>query len=244
MIHPILRPLLGVLSVAAIPVTTYAAPVAFEVTGTISGITNTGDQQHVLSDATVGDVASFRVVYDPTFGEVTINQYFYGDLDGTNLIASVSLQSGDQSYEFVEGRDNVYNSIRQIDDRFSGVEDALFFIADSTGDAPAYSNGNFPPDRAIIALTYDVDTFGAYDDFGVRFEPLRTESSTSDFFVYGEDGSYTRISFNADSISLLDTPLSVIPPNIVDPPTAVPTPAAIGGFVLLLPLLLKRQHNN
>ncbi|QQE11405.1 hypothetical protein JD969_18200 [Planctomycetota bacterium] len=229
--------------VASLPTTALAVPVAFEVTGTISGINNTGDQQHFLSDASVGDAASFQLVYDIDFGEVTINQYFYGDLNGENMIAQVSLTSGEQSYEFVEGRENVYNTIRQIDDRFSGVEDALFFIADSVGDAPPYSNGVIPLDRSIIALTYDVNTFGAYDDFGVRIEPLRSESSVSNFYVYGEDGSYTNINFTADSISLIDAPLNISPPNIVDPPTAVPTPAALGAAALLIPLILRRSRN-
>ena len=231
--------------------TAFAAPVAYQLTGLVIDLDNSGSTQHLLPSTGIGDLATITIVYDVDFQSLSGEAFDPSDTEAINSIAQLSLTAGGETFEFVNGVTGIENSIETFDDDRGGRSDTVELRSTHESDAPRNEFSQLIPlNVADITLEYDPTTFSPDDDFGIQPDPLSL-NSTADFFVWGEDGTRTRIfveGFAAfGGLTSIPVPQDLVAQEIGERtplalPIAVPTPsAAVLGLSMLAPIALRRR---
>ncbi|QQE10859.1 hypothetical protein JD969_15315 [Planctomycetota bacterium] len=198
-----------------------AAPVQIDYTGTIDSISNPNNANSLYSDAAVGDTYSATIVYDSEAGT-----YFGGEAQtfADNFILEYSVTINGETHNFnVDAETNIFQSIDAVVNsteggQINGFDDLILALADNRSSVAV----------ANEAAVLDLD----YNQFAVDDHTQFIVPDQGDTFLRGDT------TFVVNGISLSGDVTSY---TVSDPVVAVPTPAALGAGVLLLPLLLKRH---
>ena len=200
-----------------------AAPVEVEFRGQIESLNPRFGESVAPGNAAVGDEAIIRVVYEVDPDSLLV-------LDGggrqtaTDAVDAVELSVNGETYTFdIDGplaasnfilhRDNTVNTNGNTDN-----------VVVSWG---SFDRTTFLSESVDIEFDYPVDTFGVGADVDVPVTEFLAGSAN--FTIIGENGEQTRLFVNLDEILNVG-------------PIGVPTPAAIGGLVLLGPIMLLRRR--
>ncbi|QQE12633.1 hypothetical protein JD969_03980 [Planctomycetota bacterium] len=221
----------GLSAIAMISVagTTNAAPVTYVASGLVESVSNQGDSNYAPGNAAIGDLATVRVTYD--IQPDNVNSFSEGQYQYTlGAITSLVLSVNGEEYEFVNDTNNG-NYLVQIDNESNNIENIdQFYTNVSTAGGPL---GYPTSEGADLTFDYAPETFDGSNGLGLPTGEII--DSIGSFTLFGDGSEYTNIFVDFTQASIVDS-------SNGNQSIAVPTPAALGASVLLVPLLLRRKR--
>ncbi|WP_432797914.1 hypothetical protein [Poriferisphaera sp. WC338] len=215
---------------------TYAAPVAFELTGVVSS--STIDTFNTLpGNVSVGDTITTTIVYD--LDRATSNGAFLSGGIGL-LTLTANGETLDFTQEFTSP--DRFNSLGQLSDIRLGrdfvTDDYFFNLADRD------EEGDFLEFEQVgIRLQVDGNTFNSGDPFALLDVPL-LDSSEGVFNLTGDDSGVSSIRVTFNELDFIDVPDDYVFSDPTPPIPAVPSPTALSAIGLLIPLSLRRTRKS
>ena len=208
----------------------HAAPVTFEATGVISGT----DGQGVvgLPGFFSSNNATIRWTWDT---DTVTGEYSDNPLEFSNALTSFQVEVGGTVIEFINEQ-TTENLVSAYQGDFGG--------ADAIGDdvllleSRSVVNGQ----NAFASLNWIFEDNGLGDlDPATLANADGVGLGAGSFSLDINDPTFGIVPFQFD-IDVNEVTFAFAP--VEEAPVAVPTPAALGGVVLLAPLMMKRRRNN
>ncbi|QDU34596.1 hypothetical protein KS4_26670 [Poriferisphaera corsica] len=212
-----LIPFVGIAGIAE------AAPVYVETSGRITSLTSNGSTNYAPGDATVGDEAIVRFVYEVDPDNV-LNLDGGARLTASSSVQAIELSINGDSYTFDLSDSGANYILQQDQTNLEGDNDRVILAWGERINPVTFAGG----DRVDLEFEYPADTIEIGDDVSVPIAGLA--EGIGFFTIAGEGFENTRFQIELGEVIAGQEPV------------VVPTPAALGAGAFLLPMLLRRRQ--